>query len=65
MAEPIRISPKEAREKSTSGVALLVCGYDNEDKFRANHLGGTISFADFESRLPSLKTDQEIIFYCA
>lgn len=65
MAEPIRISPKEAREKAIGGVALLVCGYDDADTFRANHLGGAISFAEFQSRLPSLQTDQEIIFYCA
>ena len=56
---------KKPGKKATSAVPLLVCGYVNEDKFKANHLGGAISFAEFESRLPSLKTDQEIIFYCA
>jgi hypothetical protein len=65
MTKPIRISPQEAREKVTSGVALLVCGYDDEDKFREIQLEGAISFAEFKSKLPSLPKDQEIIFYCA
>lgn len=65
MAEPVRISPEEVREKVTSGSALLVCGYDDEDKFRQNHLEGALSLSDFKSRLASLTKDQEIIFYCA
>jgi hypothetical protein len=65
MAEPVRIPPEEVRPKVTSGTALLVCGYDDDDKFRANHLEGAISFADFKSKLPSLSKDQAIVFYCA
>jgi hypothetical protein len=65
MAEPIRISPQTAREKVTSGQALLICAYDDEKKFNANHLEGAISFADFKTRLSSLPKDQNIIFYCA
>ena len=65
MAEPFRIPPEEVRSKVTSGTALLVCGYDDDDKFRANYLEGAISFADFKSKLPSLSKDQEIVFYCA
>ena len=65
MAEPVRIPPEEVRPKVTSGAALLVCGYDDDDKFRANHLEGAISFADFKSKLPSLSKDQAIVFYCA
>lgn len=65
MTEPIRISPNEAREKVTSGPALLVCAYDDENKFNANHLEGAISLSNFRSRLSSLPQDQEIIFYCA
>jgi hypothetical protein len=37
MAKPIRISAKEAKEEATSGVAQLVCGYIDEDKFSGNH----------------------------
>ena len=65
MTEPIRISPQTAREQITSGLALLVCAYDNEKKFNANHLEGAISFADFRTRLSNLPKDQNIIFYCA
>ena len=65
MTESVRIPPEEVREKVTSGVALLVCGYDDEDKFRENHLEGALSLAEFKFRLPSLTKDQEIIFYCA
>jgi len=65
MTEPIRISPQTAREKTTSGQALLICAYNDEKKFNANHLEGAISFADFRTRLPSLPKDQKLIFYCA
>jgi rhodanese-related sulfurtransferase len=65
MQEPTRILPEEARERIMSGNALFVCGYDDEDKFRKNHLEGAISFTEFTSKLPSLSKDQEIIFYCA
>jgi len=65
MTEPTRISPQEAREKVAADAALLVCAYDDEDKFKNNTLEGAISFSEFQSRLPSLSVDHEIIFYCA
>jgi hypothetical protein len=65
MAEPIRISVEVARQKVNSGVALLVCAYDDDEKFKNNHLQGAISLNDFRAKLPSLSTEQEIIFYCA
>jgi hypothetical protein len=65
MTEPIRILPQTAREQTTTGLALLVCAYEDEKKFNANHLEGAISFADFKTRLSSLPKDQKIIFYCA
>lgn len=65
MAEPTRISPQEVRDKVLAGTALLVCAYDDEDKFKNNNLEGAISFSDFMSRLPSLSKAQEIVFYCA
>jgi hypothetical protein len=65
MKEPIRISPREAQEKVAAGTALLVCAYDDEEKFKNNSLEGSISFSEFQSRLPSLSPDQEIVFYCA
>jgi len=65
MEEPIRIAPEEVRQKVTSGSAMLVCAYEDEERFRMLHLQGAISLAEFRSRLPSLSKDQEIIFYCA
>lgn len=65
MSEPIRISPKEARQKVIAGQALLVCAYDDADKFKTNHLEGALSFPEFRSRLPRLAKNQEMIFYCA
>ena len=65
MSKPVRISPQEARQKVTSGQALLVCAYDDADKFKQNHLEGALSFSDLLSRLPALGKGQEIIFYCA
>ncbi len=65
MTEIMRISPQAVRENVTSGQAVFVCAYDDENKFNANHLEGAISLSDFRSRLSSLPQDQEIIFYCA
>ena len=65
MTMPTRIPPETVREQTTSGLALLVCAYDDENKFNANHLDGAISFAEFKSKLPTLPKDKKIIFYCA
>jgi hypothetical protein len=65
MHEPVRISPQEARQKAVTGHALLVCAYDDADKFNNNHLEGAMSFAELRSKLSSLSKAQEIIFYCA
>ena len=65
MNASIRLSPREVRKKVTAGSALLVCAYEDEDKFKNNFLEGAISFAEFQSRLPTLSKEQEIVFYCA
>jgi len=65
MSEPIRISAQEARQKVLSGQALLVCAYEDADKFKNNHLEGAISFSEIRSQLTGLAKGQEIIFYCA
>lgn len=65
MSEPIRIAPNEARRKVTSGHALLVCAYDDPDKFKKNHLEGALSFSELLAKLQALDKSQEIIFYCA
>jgi hypothetical protein len=47
-----------------SGKALLVCAYEDEEKFKRLRLEGAISLGAFKSRLPSLSKGQEIVFYC-
>ena len=65
MEEPVRVPPEEVRQKVSSGAALLVCAYEDEEKFKMFHLQGAISLTEFRSRLTSLPKDQEVIFYCA
>ena len=60
-----RISPQDAYRQVTSGQALLVCAYEDEAKCNTMKLQGAISLKEFESRLPNIKKDQPIIFYCA
>ena len=64
MTEAIRVSPQAVRQKVVDGTTLLVCAYEDEEKFHKMHLEGAISYADFIAKLPSLSIDQEIIFYC-
>jgi len=65
MREPERISPKEVHEKLEAGAAILVCAYEDDEKFKRLHLDGAISFNEFRSNLPSLSKNREIAFYCA
>lgn len=61
-----RISVGSLRRKLISGSkTLLVCGYDSDEQFREMELEGSISWNTFQSRLSSLPSDQEIVFYCA
>jgi hypothetical protein len=63
MTEPVRISPEEARKKVVSNKAILVCAYEEDEKFRRMHLEGAISLNEFKTRVSSLSKEQEIIFY--
>jgi hypothetical protein len=65
LSEPIRVSPEEVRGKVTSGSALLVCAYEDDEKCKRLHLEGAIWLTEFKSKLRSMPRDQEIIFYCA
>lgn len=65
MSEIIRVRPEEVRPKVGSGEALLVCAYEQDWKFLQMNLEGAISFSEFQSRLPSLSKNREIVFYCA
>ncbi len=44
---------------------LLVCSYDDEEKFHQHDLEGAISFSHFTARKNSLSKTANIIFYCA
>jgi hypothetical protein len=61
----VRIAPKEAYEKVKAGQALLVCGYEDEEKFKAMRLEMAVSFDEFQKMIPALPKDKEIVFYCA
>ena len=65
MTTPVRLSAEVVREKTRSGAALLVCAYDDEDKFASMHLEGAMGWQAFQSKVAELSKDQEIIFYCA
>jgi hypothetical protein len=47
-----------------AGQAILVCGYEPDEKFQAMHLQGAESFHHFRDRLAHIKKEQEVIFYC-
>jgi hypothetical protein len=59
-----RIDPRQAHEDMESG-ALLVCAYDDPDKFEQYRLDGALSLAEFRSQLNVIPKNEEIIFYCA
>jgi hypothetical protein len=65
MTEPERIDPRETYNKLKAGTALVVCAYDDEEKFKVLRLEGALSLNELRSRLQALSKDQEIIFYCA
>jgi hypothetical protein len=62
--EPVRIPPEETRRKVQRGEALLVCGYDSDEKFGLMRLEGAIPLSEFQKRLPTLAKSQEVVFYC-
>jgi len=60
-----RIDAREAHDHLAAGDALLVCAYEEDEKYWRNHLDGALSLADFRARADSIPKDSEIIFYCA
>jgi hypothetical protein len=65
MAELTIITADDSYERTKSGEALLVCAYEDKERFENFHLEGAISFREFESRISTLPKDRQIIFYCA
>jgi hypothetical protein len=64
MSEPKRVTAEEVYDKLKSGKVLLVCAYEDEEKYRRLQLEGAISFNAFKSKLASISKGQEIVFYC-
>lgn len=60
-----RIDVEEARRKVAAGQALLICAYEDEGKCGRMRLEGSTTLSELQARLPSLRKDEELIFYCA
>lgn len=65
MDEIPRIDVVEAHAKAVAGEALLVCAYEDELKYAAMRLEGSISLQEFREKRQKLAKDAEIIFFCA
>ena len=60
-----RIEPEEARRDLVRRNALLVCAYDDPEKYRANYIAGALSMPQLRAIEDHLDLDRELIFYCA
>jgi len=56
---------EEAYESVKVGRVLLVCSYDNEEKFSKNRLERAISLQRFRACLTTVLKSEDLIFYCA
>lgn len=65
MSDVARVSATEIRARVKSGDALLVCAYVSDEKFRTYRLEDAVSFAQFQTMVPNLAKNKELIFYCA
>jgi hypothetical protein len=59
------ISAQQAYQRAKSGEALLVCAYENDEKFARFQLEGAIPLSEFQKKIDSIDPGTEIIFYCA
>ena len=62
-----RIPPEEAFEEVSSGEALLICAYDDDEKCRRLQLDRSLTLRELEEllRQGEVPRDRELIFYCA
>lgn len=65
MTELIRVTPEEIYPKVKSGKAILVCAYNDDERYKQMQLEKSIPLSEFDSKLSQYSKDQEIIFYCA
>jgi len=60
-----RIDPEQARQDVSSGSALLVCAYDEEEKCQKYRLTNALSLTDLQAQEATLPKGRKIVFYCA
>jgi len=65
MSDITRVTATEIRPRVQTGDTLLVCAYSSDEKFKAHHLEGAMSNAEFQTIVPTLDKRQELVFYCA
>lgn len=65
MIEVPRITPKEIRPRIEAGDAVLVCAYEDDDRFTKHRLEGAIPYSEFAARQHLIGKEREIVFYCA
>jgi hypothetical protein len=67
MSSNDRIPPEEAFEEVSSGEALLVCAYDDDEKCRKMRLERSLTLNELEEllRQGEVTRDRKVIFYCA
>ena len=59
------VSAQEAFTRARNGIALLVCAYESDDKFKHVHLEGAIALSELRRQQGAMSRDRELIFYCA
>lgn len=64
-AENRDFRPVDDRREVSAADALIVCAYESQEKYEANHLQGAISLDELKSRESEFSKNRELIFYCA
>ena len=66
MVEFKRVTPQDVRPRMREPDGpLLICAYEDEDKCRSVRLDGALTLKEFQHRLPTIRKDRELVFYCA
>jgi hypothetical protein len=60
-----RITVESTHTGLQTNKLLLVCAYDDDEKYRQYCLAGSISLSTFRSQLDFVEKSREIVFYCA
>lgn len=60
-----RLDARTVAQRVESGQALLVCAYEDDEKFSRVALEGAIPPSEFRLLEPVLDREQPLIFYCA